>query len=539
MLPKPRSALFFLSLFLLTLAAWPMATAQAQQTAPKLSPEEWDKAKHIYFNLCTGCHGTLRKGATGPNLLPKKTLELGTETLEEIIFSGTPAGMPNWGEQGALSKEETNLMARFVQNEPVAPPEMSMEDMKATWTTIVPVKSRPAKPMHKRNWQNYFGVVERDAGRIAIIDGDTKEIITRVPSGYATHILRSSASGRYFLSIGRDGKVGMIDLWMEKPTLVATVKTCAEARSVDASKYKGYEDKLIVVGCYWPPHLVVLDGQTLEPKKIVSTRGYTYDTFEYHPEPRVAAIVSSHYSPEWVVNVKETGYVWLVDYSNIDNLKISMIEAERFLHDGGWDSTHRYFMPAANMKDTMVVIDTKERKRVAKFMVGTKPHPGRGANWVDPKFGPVHGTVHIGEGLLSVWGTDPAKHPESAWKVVRSIALEPGAGSLFVKTHPKSTNLWLDFTLNTDVKNYQSLCVLDVRTPEQKAECIKLTEDPKARVVHMEYNKSGDEVWVSVWGKEGEVVVFDDKTRKIKTRIKGLTTPTGKFNVYNTMHDIY
>lgn len=516
-----------------------MATAQAQQTAPKLSPEEWDKAKHIYFNLCTGCHGTLRKGATGPNLLPKKTLELGTETLEEIIFSGTPAGMPNWGEQGALSKEETNLMARFVQNEPVAPPEMSMEDMKATWTTIVPVKSRPAKPMHKRNWQNYFGVVERDAGRIAIIDGDTKEIITRVPSGYATHILRSSASGRYFLSIGRDGKVGMIDLWMEKPTLVATVKTCAEARSVDASKYKGYEDKLIVVGCYWPPHLVVLDGQTLEPKKIVSTRGYTYDTFEYHPEPRVAAIVSSHYSPEWVVNVKETGYVWLVDYSNIDNLKISMIEAERFLHDGGWDSTHRYFMPAANMKDTMVVIDTKERKRVAKFMVGTKPHPGRGANWVDPKFGPVHGTVHIGEGLLSVWGTDPAKHPESAWKVVRSIALEPGAGSLFVKTHPKSTNLWLDFTLNTDVKNYQSLCVLDVRTPEQKAECIKLTEDPKARVVHMEYNKSGDEVWVSVWGKEGEVVVFDDKTRKIKTRIKGLTTPTGKFNVYNTMHDIY
>ncbi|MBI4829723.1 MAG: c-type cytochrome [Nitrospinae bacterium] len=539
MLPKPRSALFFLSLFLLTLAAWPMATAQAQQTAPKLSPEEWDKAKHIYFNLCTGCHGTLRKGATGPNLLPKKTLELGTETLEEIIFSGTPAGMPNWGEQGALSKEETNLMARFVQNEPVAPPEMSLEDMKATWTTVVPVKSRPTKPMHTRNWQNYFGVVERDAGRIAIIDGDTKEIITRVPSGYATHILRSSASGRYFLSIGRDGKVGMIDLWMEKPTLVATVKTCAEARSVDASKYKGFEDKLIVVGCYWPPHLVVLDGQTLEPKKIVSTRGYTYDTFEYHPEPRVAAIVSSHYSPEWVVNVKETGYVWLVDYSNIDNLKISMIEAERFLHDGGWDSTHRYFMPAANMKDTMVVIDTKERKRVAKFMVGTKPHPGRGANWVDPKFGPVHGTVHIGEGLLSVWGTDPAKHPESAWKVVRSIALEPGAGSLFVKTHPKSTNLWLDFTLNTDVKNYQSLCVLDVRTLEQKAECIKLTEDPKARVVHMEYNKPGDEVWVSVWGKEGEVVVFDDKTRKIKTRIKGLTTPTGKFNVYNTMHDIY
>ena len=58
-----------------------------------------------------------------------------------------------------------------------------------------------------------------------------------------------------------------------------------------------------------------MDGDTLEPLKIVSTRGMTVDTQEYHPEPRVAAIVASHEHPDFIVNVKETGHILLVDYS--------------------------------------------------------------------------------------------------------------------------------------------------------------------------------------------------------------------------------
>lgn len=36
-------------------------------------------------------------------------------------------------------------------------------------------------------------------------------------------------------------------------------------------------------------------------------------------------------------------------------------------------------------------------------------------------------------------------------------------------------------------------------------------------------------------------MIVDDKTRKLKTVIKDprLITPTGKFNVYNTTHDVY
>jgi Cytochrome D1 heme domain. len=75
------------------------------------------------------------------------------------------------------------------------------------------------------------------------------------------------------------------------------------------------------------------------------------------------------------------------------------------------------------------------------------------------------------------------------------------------------------------------------------AEWAELGEGPK-RVVQPEYNKAGDEVWVSVWNGKNQksaVVVIDDKTRKLKKVIKDdrLITPTGKFNVYNTVNDVY
>ena len=61
------------------------------------------------------------------------------------------------------------------------------------------------------------------------------------------------------------------------------------------------------------------------------------------------------------------------------------------------------------------------------------------------------------------------------------------------------------------------------------------------QAIYFEYNKDGSEVWISLWDKRGEIVVYDDATLTEKTRITGdwLVTPTGKFNVFNTAHDIY
>ncbi len=521
--------------------------------APPMTVAEFETARKIYFERCAGCHGVLRKGATGKPLTPDITQAKGTDYLKVFIAYGSPAGMPNWMTSGEMDEKTVDLMARYVQHDPPVPPEFGMAQMKQTWKVIVPPDQRPTRKMNAYNIENIFSTTLRDTGEVALIDGDTKQIINVVKTGYAVHISRVSASGRYLFVIGRDAKIDMIDLWMEKPDNVAEVRIGLEARSVDTSKYKGKEgdftDKLAIAGAYWPPQYVIMKGDTLEPLKIVGTRGMVVGTQEYHPEPRVASIVASHFKPEFVVNVKETGKTLMVDYSNLDALKVTEIGSAPFLHDGGWDSTKRYFMVAANNSNKISVIDAKEDKLAAIVEVGRTPHPGRGANIVHPTFGPVWATGHLGDDSISLIGTDPVKHKAYAFKKVAELKGQ-GGGALFIKSHPKSRHLYSDTPLNPDPKLAQSVAVYDIDHLDKGyavlpiAEWAGLTDDGAKRVVQPEFNKAGDEVWFSVWSaknKQSALVVVDDKTLKLKAVIKDprIITPTGHFNVYNTQHDIY
>lgn len=526
----------------------------APEGVPTMTQAEFDEANTIYFERCAGCHGVLRKGATGKALTPDLTRELGYDYLKTFIEYGSPAGMPNWGTSGQMDERQVDLMTRYVLQDPAVPPEWGMPEMKNSWQVMVKPEDRPTEKMNDWDLENIFSVTLRDAGQIALIDGGTYEIKKVLDTGYAVHISRMSASGRYLLVIGRDGKVDMIDLWMEDPSIVATIKIGAEARSVETSKMEGWEDKYAIAGAYWPPQYVIMDGQTLEPLKIVSTRGNIYDEQTYHPEPRVAAILSSHYRPEFLVNIKETGKIQLVDYTDLKNLKITEIEAERFLHDGGLDSTKRYFITAANARGKLVVIDTKEGELEAITETGGEtPHPGRGANFVHPTFGPVWATSHLGDDSVALIGTDPEEHEDNAWKIVDSFPAL-GGGSLFVKTYPGSNHLYVDATLNPEPSISGSVAVFKIDQMKGDGTDPEIIELPitewagiaegQPRVVQGEFNKDGTEIWFSVWNgadQESAIVVVDDSTLELKHVIKDerLVTPTGKFNVKNTQGDVY
>ncbi len=519
---------------------------------PVITQEEFNEAAGIYFERCAGCHGVLRKGATGKALTTDVTRELGYEHLRDFITYGSPAGMPNWGTSGELTEEQIDLMVRYILIEPPAPPEFGMAKIRESWNVIVAPEDRPTEQMNDLQLDNLFSVTLRDSGQVALIDGDTYEIHRVLDTGYAVHISRISASGRYLFVIGRDAALNMIDLWMEEPSTVASIKIGSEARSVETSKFEGFEDRYVIAGGYWPPQYVIMDGDTLEPLKVVSTRGMIYDEQEYHPEPRVASILGSHYRPEFIVNVKETGKILLVDYSDIKNLKTTEIEAERFLHDGGLDSTKRYFLVAANARGRVAVVDTKEGTLEALVDTGGEtPHPGRGANILHPVHGPTWATSHLGDDTIVLIGTDPEGHPDQAWTVVQTL-YGLGGGSLFVKTHPGSNHLYVDAPLNPDAEISASVAVFkidELGQEEPEFTVLPIGEwagiaEGQPRVVQGEYNQQGTEVWFSVWnGKEQEsaIVVVDDKTLELKAVIKDprLVTPTGKFNVYNTRADVY
>ncbi len=510
--------------------------------APTLSEADFEKAQLHYFQRCAGCHGVLRKGATGKNLEPKNMLKKGQKRLEKIISLGTEGGMNNFDD--LFSKKEIANLATFIQMTPPVPPEMSLEQMRSHTKEFVAPKDYPTKPLHGLNWKNFFVVIERDAGTAAIVDGDTKKVVAHIDTGYAVHVIKGTEHhkkdhakdvGRFWYTIGRDGKVNKIDLW-QKPEkmLVAETKMAYDARDIAVSG----DGKYVIAGGYWPAHFVIMDAVTLNPLKVISTRGYNTKG-EFINEARVAAIYTAPNESAFIVAVKETGKMLQVDYSDLDNLTITAIESAEFLHDGFFDPSGRYFQIAANASNKMVIVDTKDGQLEAMIDVDSLPHPGPGANWIDKKCGPVGGTTHLGTGLVSVWGNDPINHPKEAWKLCYEVETD-GAGA-FIRTHETSQYVWADQLKHPEPEVQQSVQVIDKDTHEI-VKTIRVTTEPGKAALHMEFNDDGTEVWVSVWNRKdaknptGEIVVYDAKTLKELHRIKGLTTPTGKFNVYNRMN---
>jgi len=523
------------------------ASMQASAEAPKqptMSKADFEKAKSMYFQRCAGCHGVLRLGATGKSLEPKNTLEKGQERLEKIITLGTEGGMNNFDD--TFSKEEIKMLATYIQMDPPIPPEMPLSLMKERHEVHVAPKDYPTKPMHDRNWENFFLVIERDVGKIAIIDGDKKEVFARIDTGYAVHVLKTAEHhdtlkakdpGRFWYVMGRDGMMTKVDLWQTPEKMkVANVQVAYDARDVAVSG----DGKYVIGGGYWPPHFVILEAETMMPIKVVSTRGTNVDG-EYVNESRVAAIYDTPKAPTWLVAAKELGQMWQVDYSDLDNLKTTKINSAKFLHDGFFDPTGRYFQIAANASDKMVVVDTVTQKLEAMIDVDKKPHPGPGANWNDAKCGPVAGTTHLGVGKVTVWGNDPKGHKDKAWKVCYEV--ETDGPGVFLRTHPKSDYVWADQTKHPEPEVQQSVQVISKKTREI-VKTIRMTEVEGYAAVHFEFNKDGTEVWASVWNRKdskkpnGEIIIYDAKTLKEKARVKGLYAPTGKFNVHNRIHHV-
>ena len=157
-------------------------------------------------------------------------------------------------------------------------------------------------------------------------------------------------------------------------------------------------------------------------------------------------------------------------------------------------------------------------------------------------------TSHLGDASIAIIGTDPDHNKEHAWKLVKTLKGQ-GGGSLFIKTHPKSKNLYVDTALNPDLKISQSVAVFDINNLDSPYKVLPIADwanlgEGTKKVVQPEFNQNGDEVWFSVWNEmkhRSAIVVVDDKTLTLKKVIddKRIITPTGKFNVHNTVEDIY
>ena len=211
---------------------------------------------------------------------------------------------------------------------------------------------------------------------------------------------------------------------------------------------------------------------------------------------------------------KESGFVGLVDYTLPGFPLVKNIATERFLHDGGWDHTGRYFLVAANASNKMVAVDMQTQTMAASFTTGGTPHPGRGANWFDPVYGWVNATPHIGE--PKVRSTAPTRWP-SGCRLDSGAGNHPALGRIAVPQDPSELALGA-VRHDPEHDSNKQMCAYNKETATLDR-CFPVATNGKA--THFEFNQAGTEVWVSDWANDGAVIV---STAPPSTRSTGSQT---------------
>lgn len=555
---------------------------QLTSDGPPMTVDEFADAQRLYYGHCTGCHGVLREGTAGNPLTPDVMRARGTQYLQTVIHYGASSGMPNWGTGDVLNDREIELLARFLQHPVPEAPDMDLATIRDGWRQLRVPTRRPAAAPAGFDPENLFAVTLHDVGQVMLIDGPTRRIITTIDVGRSPHEITASASGRYLYVICRDGTLGLIDLWLNPPERVATLRVGFEARAAAASAYPGFADRYVLAGAFWPPQLVLLDGVTLEPLRLLSTRSYPVAASNgtpdgatakgvqkpggvqrYHPEPRATDIIGSRLRPEFIASIKETGQYLRVPFAatksrtessapdlhapHVDvasgqaegqNAKVTRINTVRELRAGALALDGRHLLTPADA-NAISVLDT-ETGAVAAEIPARVFGGSTGTSYPHARFGPIWVTATMVNAELLAVGTDPEGHPNEAWSIVERVPTA-SAGTLFLATHPESPHLWLDQPLASEPSLSGSLTVFQRNALSAGGSTVPvaawsgLAAGPR-RAVQPAFDQSGHEVWTLVWNPQDEpsaIVIIDDRARAHRATITDprLITPTRIYRV--------
>lgn len=460
-----------------------------------------------FTDTCSGCHGPDRRGAIGPALLPQRLTE-DDQFYFETIKDGRPGTvMPAWGQQG-LNEKEIWMLVDHIRSEPdAAAMTWDMDDIAASHEVLVPPEELAANPVHGGNLDNLMLVTEREARSIAVIDGERHELLGHIPASYRAHgYVFHPTEERWVYNVGRDGWLFKIDLYTLQP--VTKVRVGQDSRGLAISD----DGRYLLAGNFLPHTAVILDAATLDPLKVIETRGENHEGQEVGARVAITSDVSPEkVGPYFIIALKEAGQMWRIDYSQPDFPIEKLQNVGRVLHDGFLSPDNRYFYIASQDDNVMIAIDVETWEIVDRIETGNTPHPGSGATW-ESKGRQYGATVHAGEGLVTVWDL-------SDNDVVAQV--ETSGPGLFIRSHDESPYVWADTMFAAEPHD---IYVLDKET----FKVVKVI-DEGTQTLHPEFTADGSVVYVSDW-MENVVRVYNATTLEKITEIDGIETPTGIFN---------
>lgn len=442
--------------------------------------------KDLYQHHCASCHGVHRYGGYAPPLIPKTLKRRSQADLQKVIHGGLrQTQMPPFG--NLLDSEQIASLAAYI----ITPVEQ------ITWTTDDILSSRvtfsktESGPVSTSNREEIVLVVERGTGSIVVLQGDNLRQLDKFSVGRIHGGPKFNQDHSLVFAATRDGTLVKYDL--QRRRLVAKVKVAVNTRNIAISR----DGAWVAAANQLPQNLVILDG-ALRPVRVFPLSG------------KPSAVYRMPQGDDFLLSLRD---IPRLIYLDIPSLAIRHETLPLPFEDFAFVPERNQILASSRGGKQILLYDMDRNRIVRQLATSGLPHLFSATFFLRRK--KLYAAInHIGIPRLSVIDM-------GAFQVERQFDLA-GAG-YFARTHPGSPFLWVD--TNTD---RIQLFDKETLTPVDQ----ELMPEPGKKAMHVAFTADGRRAMVSIWHKQGAVVVYDSASLTEVERLS-FNMPVGKYNARN------
>ena len=435
----------------------------------------------LYQEYCAKCHGVDRTGTVAPPLFQLFLRKYTEKKLINIIKNGLPATqMPAFNN---LSEDEIKSIISYIKS----PAKINWSEDRIV-KSIQINKNPKTKKLPVKNIKNIVAVVERGHQKVWIMEG--LNILDKFDFKNVHGGLKFSPSGWKVYVPARDGWIGRYDI--NKGRFYGKVRACVYLRNISLDR----TGKYILVSCWLPKSIVILDAESFKPVKYIKQDGL------------ISAIYELYSKDKAIFTYRDKAKIGFLDTKTF---KITYKNIPEPYEDFFIDPFEEYIIGSSRKGTRLSVYSIAENKEVFSSKMEGMPHLASASIWYKKgKF--YFATPHITKPFVTIWNL-------YNWKFVKKVDI--GGNGFFVRTHPTTPYLWTDNGKDKIVLiNRDDFSVKTIETKKGK------------RVIHTEFNGDGNLAYVSLYNKDGDLLIYDSITLKLLKDIPA-SIPIGKYNIIN------
>ena len=439
-----------------------------------------EKGGQLYLKYCSSCHGVDRTGTVAPPLLPIFLKRYTDNKLIKIIKNGLPATqMPSFNN---LKDKEIKAIISYIRK----PTKLNWSKEKIKKS--IHIFNSKGKKLDIKDINNIVAVVERGKQKVWIMEGT--KILDKFSFKNVHGGLKFSPSGWKVYVPSRDGWIGRYDI--DKGKFYGKVRACIYLRNITLDR----NGKFILASCWLPKSIVILDSETFTPVKYIKQDGL------------LSAIYGLYSKDEAVFTYRDKSKI---GFLNTKNFKIIYKNIPEPYEDFFIDPFEQFIVGTSRHGKKLSVFSIIKNREIFSSKIDGMPHLASATFWYK-KGNFYFATPHITKPFITVWRM-------YNWKFIKKVNI--GGNGFFVRTHPTTPYLWTDNGKDKIVLiSKGDFSVKNLKTKEGK------------RVIHTEFNGDGNLAYVSLYNKDGSLLIFDSITLKLLKDIPA-SIPIGKYNIVN------